>query len=139
MVEYEKDLSWKNHTPFFINLNKDMDQLRQISRVAKDFTKLPIYYEELENMCYHYACYLEQKIFDDLEEVQKIVMTTTYQKFLTKQLPQDQYKEFYPKALGCVKELREIHSKFSKCLHDHELFPKIILKEKKDKGKALYS
>lgn len=138
MVEYDKDLSWKNHTPFFINLNKDMDNLRQISRLAKDFTKLPIYYEELENMCFHYACYLDDSVFKDLNKIKEVIMTLKYKKFLTKQLDEQQYQSFYKEALDSINNLRLLHAKFSKSLHDNQLFPKVIEKEKKNKNRSLH-
>ena len=139
MVQYETDLAFKNHQQFFQNLNKDMDYLRQVSRLANDFNRLPKYYEELENLSVHYACYIDEGILKELKVIKEILITNKYQEFLGKKMPEKEYGEYYQSVLDCIDKLKEVHSKFSKCLHDHELFPKLAKKEKKDKTKSLYS
>ena len=139
MVQYETDLAFKNHMQFFTNLNNDMDQLRNISRVASDFNKLPLYYNELENLAIHYACYIKENILTELREVKNVIITVKYNDFLSGKLGKEEYGIFYQQVLDSIDTLKTIHSQFSQCLHDHELFPKLVKKEKKDKGKSLYN
>ena len=140
MGQHETELAFKNHMQFFHNLNKDMDYLRTVSRSCNDLNKLPEYYNELENLSVHYACYIDEKILTQLTEVREILITTKYQSFLNKKGDGgEEYGKYYNEILECIKKLKKIHSSFSKSLHDHELFPKLTKKETKDKGKSLYN
>lgn len=116
MAQDKKELEWKNHAPFFTNLNDDLKFLKYIStnRNMRDQQK---YYQALYDFKTHYCVYVKTKSIDEkLKEVRDVLYSINY--------PVKTWsKEYYKKVLEVMDLLRDIHEEIIIGVYESQLIP----------------
>lgn len=116
MGENKKELEWKNHAPFYVNLNNDLNYLKQIS-MNKDMTAQREYYKALRNFKTHYCVYVKTKKIQDKLDVCKETLYST--KFSEKKWNLD----FHLEVLKIMDLLEEIHEDIIIGVNNSDLTP----------------
>ena len=116
MGENKKELEWKNHAPFYVNLNNDLNYLKHIS-MNKDMSAQREYYKALSNFKTHYCVYVKTKeIEDKLKECREVLYST---KFSEKKWD----VQFHSKVLKIMDLLEEIHEDIIMGVNNSDLTP----------------
>ena len=117
MSDSKTELEWKNHSPFFVNLNDDLKKLKIIGS-NKDMAWLRNYYDELNDMKKHYSVYLSNAELKDL--LKKCNQVVYAQEFDSAKWTQG----FHKKVINTRDDLNEIHEKIIGGLFDNGLIPR---------------
>jgi len=117
MGDNKTELEWKNHSPFFVNLNDDLKKLKFIGS-NKDMRQLRVYYDELNDMKKHYSIYLPSK--ELRAKLKKCNLIVYAQEFDNLKWSSD----FHHSILDIRDILEEIHEEIIKGLFDNGLIPR---------------
>lgn len=127
MDEKFNELGYKNHDPFFYNLNKNFQTLMEIVSISrKDITLLEELYIGIDTFYVFYCSYIEKnkiEIEKKLNELQNFVYSNKFNHFIaSKKTTKDFYSECSNMLLKSINVIPMIMSE----LHNNELFPKTI-------------
>ena len=125
MSDFNKELEWKNHNPFFVNLNKDLADLKEVSLKIKDLNYLELYFDYIDNFITHYSPYMTIEI-DSLNDIRRIIYSSDFHNFLRKNKVENQQQaDFYKQILDTVTKLKKIHARITKDIYENGLSPRI--------------
>lgn len=124
MDNYNNELEFKNHNPFFLNLNNNFQELLNKYQIMKtDIRQLENIYICLDSFYLFYYPYLKEHkslIEEKLKAIHEIVYSFEFQQFLkTKNINPD----FYNKLVNCFNVTGDIIKIMMSDLHNNELFP----------------
>jgi len=129
MAEYSKELEWKNHAPFFTNLNQHLNNLKIIFS-NKDLNNLRKYYNELNDIRVHYSAYVStDDIKTNLEECNKVLYSIEYASPKWSQ-------EYNKKIMESRDKLVETHELIVQELFNSGLLPRFTISDTKTPAAA---
>ncbi len=137
--KYDKELRYAQWNPFYISLQKDIDQIKVINKVIRKDTSLIDEFYSLINSLFNSTCFAlekEEEINTALNDIEKKIYNSIYIRDLTEKNNTSKLIIYQHKV---IKSLESIFKVILKNLSEEGLIPKIDKIEKKDKGKALYS
>lgn len=138
--KYDNELKYAQWNPFYISLQKDIDQIKQINKIIrKELTMIDDFYS-LINSLFISTCFAledEKKVCAKLNELESKIYNPKYLKDINNDTKKKGNIIAYQHKI--IKDLENIFKKIIKNLSEEGLIPKIEKREIKDKGKALYS
>ena len=120
MDNLKKELEWKNHAPFFVNLNDDLKELK-IKSQSRDLKTIRFYFNNLEDLKVHYAPYINsERLNKKIDDCRAVVYSM--------ELDRGKWdSEFLTKLIETSQKLREIHSDLMQAFYDNNLIPRFEL------------
>ena len=138
--KYDNELKYAQWNPFYISLQKDIDQIKNINKIIRKETTLIDDFFSLINSLFNSTCFAlvnEDKVSKKLTELENKIYNEKYLRDINNDTKKKSNIILYQNKI--IKDLENIFKTIIKNLSDEGLIPKIEKREIKDKGKALYS
>lgn len=138
--KYDSELKYAQWNPFYISLQKDIDQIKYVNKVIRKETDMIDEFFSLINSLFNSTCFAlvgETEILKKLNDLENKIYDPTYLRDIHNNSKQKVNIILYQHKI--IKDLENIFKIIIKNLSEEGLIPKIDKIEKKDKGKALYS
>lgn len=117
------DLKYAQHNPFFISLQKDIDQIKELNKLLREDTSLIEQFFSLINTLYNAHIVYSPLIQDKLNKIEGKIYSPTYQKHLKANSLSAQMLGFQYKV---IKELEHCFQILIKNFESNGLLPKRI-------------
>ena len=138
--KFDNELKYAQWNPFYMSLQKDIDQIKTINKVIRRETTLIDEFFSLINSLFNSTCFAlqdEETLSKKLDELEKKIYKPIYLKDLENTSAKKSVIINYQHLI--IKDLEQIFKIIVKNLSAEGLIPKIDKIEKKDKGRALLS
>ncbi len=138
--KYDSELKYAQWNPFYMSLQKDIDQIKNINKIIRKETTLIDEFYSLINSLFNSTCFAlanEEELSKKLDNLEKKIYAPTYLQDLNNDMKKKSNIITYQHKI--IKDLEGIFKDIVKNLSAEGLIPKIEKIEKKDKGKALYN
>ena len=138
--KYDSELKYAQWNPFYMSLQKDIDQIKNINKVIRKETTMIDDFFSLINSLFNSTCFAienEKEVSKKLEQLEAKIYDKKYLRDLQDNMRSKNNIIIYQHKI--IKDLENIFKTIVKSLSAEGLIPKIEKVEKKDKGKALYS
>jgi len=128
------DLKYAEWHYFFISLQKDLDQIKQLNKLLRKDTKLIEEFYSVINTLYNTHVMYSPDIQAKLDNIESKIFSPKYQSDLLGKVPSPQIKAFQFKI---IKELEQCLQLLLRNFESNGLMPKRIFTKHKPKGRAL--
>ena len=138
--KYDNELKYAQWNPFYISLQKDIDQIKNINKVIRKETDMIDDFFSLINSLFNSTCFALEKeddILEKLDDLENKIYDPKYLRDINNNSKKKVNIILYQHKI--IKDLENIFKIIIKNLSDEGLIPKIDKIEKKDKGRALYN
>ncbi len=130
------DLKYAQWNPFFISLQKDIDQIKQLNKLIRKDTTLIEDFFAVINTLYNAHIVYSPELQGKLNNIEKKIFAPEYQRDLMENNITPNLKQFQFKV---IKELEQCFQHLIKQFELNGLQPKRIFTHHKPKGTALYN
>lgn len=137
MGETYNDLAWKNDNPFFIDLNKNIGELRSVFLEGnKDLSKMEKYFNQVNSVKVFYSAYIDgsKDYIEPFQKSQDFIKSIEFYKFIGKQKKKP---EDYEKPIEALKNLNLAVENMLYNLSENNILPKVHTKKKYDPKTAI--
>ena len=138
--KYDNELKYAQWNPFYISLQKDIDQIKNINKIIRKETTLIDDFFSLINSLFNSTCFAlvnEDKVSKKLTELENKIYNEKYLRDINNDTKKKSNIILYQHKI--IKYLENIFKTIIKNLSYEGLISKIEKKEIKDKGKSIYS
>ncbi len=136
-TKYDTELKYAQWNPFYISLQKDIDQIKNINKILrKDITLLPEFFSYVNSLFNSHKVYIEdsKSMQDKLDVLEKKIYSPNYLRDLKENNNSSNLIVYQHKM---IKDLEKVFSVLIHNFSDNKLLPNVIKTLKKPKGRAL--
>ena len=130
------DLKYAQWNPFFISLQKDIDQIKELNKLIRKNTNLIEDFFAVINTLYNAHIVYSPELQDKLNKIEKKIFGPKYQRDLQENNITGNMKLF---QFQVIKELEQCFQLLIRQFELNGLQPKRIFTQAKPKGTALYN